>query len=196
MANAPPAGFTIEQQRRWAWAKYYAAEEENTELKNRIKQMTRKLHVAYQSDGDAAVAALIWQNADIHSDTLTQKHYTQFVCGSKTHKGTAKRMNKDGEEVVYDAHITAEGETYKPWKEGDEPCFYMKDYPMTETYFTLHEGSFVLKMDILTAMKGAHRRSALAQMTGFALSYGLIPEDHSYIYWEGALECRKDAEKA
>lgn len=180
-----PRGFTVEQERRFAWKQYYAEKEENKELCAVITAMTKSLIHAYHTATSAErgpLTDLIWKAINEQPGEFYYKCYTKVLCGSKTHKGVAKRQTKDGEEE-YDAHFTAEGGAYKPWKEGDEPEFYMKAYipNKADGFWRLtREGVPVPTNAILKAMGPAHRKSALARATGIAHKYGTMLDELEY----------------
>lgn len=181
------AQFSAEQQKRFAWKKVYDTKEELDGKKNDCRLMVSVAHNAWAHG--FCDERMLWAYADING--LFTKVYSQFICGKKTHKGTATRTkNEDGLRVeeTYDAHITAEGTPYKPWKDGDVPSFYIKAYPITQEHFYLTEnGVFALKHEHLKKMDGKtqHKHGVLAWMDSFGHANGLIPDDAEHTFVNG-----------
>ena len=184
--------FDIDAQRRLAWRKYYKAEEEIKSLQMSSAQMTKAIHTEYSNSSIEPLARLCWKNARIYESLYTQKHYSQFLCGGKTHMQILKTKDKSGKEISKPYHMTENDEPYKPWKEGDVPSYYMKKYPIDEVWYSLHsDGVFFLKTDILSKMKGKHLENALNQSLFFAVRYTLIPEKMEYIFEGGRIKMRE-----
>ena len=116
------------QERAFAFAKYYKERDEKREWISSIySAYTNLLHI--YAKGNHGVEEALWELA--YQIPLTQKHFTEYMDGEKTVRKTIKvKVEKDGEEIEEDKafHFTQEGVRYKEWKEGDQPCYYMKEY--------------------------------------------------------------------
>jgi hypothetical protein len=74
----------------------------------------------------------MWKYYEDH--TLYLRIHSKKLCGGKTHKGIHLLKGKDIE-----AHITENGSFYKKWDEKDEPTYYMKQYHINKTNFTIDD---------------------------------------------------------
>ena len=141
----------------FAFAKYYSAEETIRSMKEDDDAMYRWI---CEEVREARIPeSVLWRWAMNYE--LTQKHFTEYMDGKKTHKQTIhkKVRNEDGSktDVSEDAHITDEGIYYQKWDDGDEPKFYMKEFLITPEYFKIWRGTFVLN----DAVRGRMRKGTL-----------------------------------
>ena len=157
-----------EAERAFAWAKFYEEEKQNKELVLRMEATIHTMRSLYVAKPCKETEDSLWAVAECF-DSL-QTHYTEYMDGEKTHKGVKTTQVWDASTKAYvekkeDYHITAEGTPYKPWRDGDEPSFYMKDYPirrtdydgepMAQPYYKIHtNGNFILIDKYLNKMKG------------------------------------------
>ncbi len=90
-----------------------------------------------ESKDKAPVKERLWAYYKKHPQTKSV--FTKHTTGEKTTKGRATVVGKDKVEVEEDAHLLPNGKRYKSWKEGDEPCFFMEHYEVSEENFTLND---------------------------------------------------------
>lgn len=167
MANNNNNRRNAEAERAFAWAKFYEEEKQCKELVLRMEATIWSMRSLYVAKPCKETEDALWAVAECFESLQT--HYTEYMEGEKTHKGVKKTQVWDASTKAYvekqeDYHITAEGFPYKPWKEGDVPCFYMKDYPIRRTdydgveiepVYKIHtNGNFILIDKYLNKMKG------------------------------------------
>lgn len=90
-----------------------------------------------ESKDKAPVKERLWDFYVKHPESKSV--FTKHTTGEKTHKGRAMVRGKDKVEVEEDAHLRPNGERYKSWKDGDEPCFFMEHYEVSKENFTLND---------------------------------------------------------
>ena len=88
--------------------------------------------------GHASVKDALWGWYDDNKTCV--RVFTEKAGGEKTHKGRASVKRGTGKEAKMeeiDAHLTPEGDYYKPWGEKDEPCYFLKPLAVTRANFTI-----------------------------------------------------------
>jgi hypothetical protein len=65
--------------------------------------------------------------------------FSKHSTGHKTHRGMGRKPDREHPDgfVMVDAHLTIHGDYYKPWKEGDEPSYYMETLKIGPENFAL-----------------------------------------------------------
>lgn len=127
---------TTLQERNYAFARMYDERKEKLHWISALYNSYVESANLYEA-GNTGVEEALWVLLKHLGES--QKHYTEYMDGEKTHKGVLVKKDKEGKETRTDYHITAEGVYYKEWKEGDEPAFYMKDYLFTRRHYKLNK---------------------------------------------------------
>lgn len=106
-----------------------------------MKQTAMDCHKTTPND---ATRVAVWAIYEKYPEHI--RVFSRDSTGQKTHKGRAKVMRNvfgGKEEQEIDAHLTPDGDYYKPWNEGDEPSYFLQDLRINPYYFTLtDEGVF------------------------------------------------------
>lgn len=158
----------LKQERALAFAKMYNERDQKNSWINKIYRSYANLVEEY-GKGNHGVEEALWELAT--QIPLTQNHFTEYMCGTKTTKVVLKVKVKDAtgeEKEIEKPYHFALGTRYKEWKKDDEPCFFMKSYFVKKnSYFTLNKyGFFVLKEEVLKKMSKGKRAKYEASWNG------------------------------
>ena len=115
-------------------------EEMETQYEGQVKWMYELLVEGIKESTDKPTAiSMLWKFYAKHPSS--RRVFTKYSTGEVTHRGISVVIKK-GQRIEEDAHLTPDGKRYKPWKEGDEPSYFMKSIPITPENFTIqHDGT-------------------------------------------------------
>ena len=101
----------------------------------REKMLDMLLKTLRETKDKETAKRMVWEYYGMYPQGM--RVFTKHTTGEKTRRAEDVEIRtKAGVERVV-AHLTADGEYYKRWDEGDEPAFYMKMTPITPDNFTL-----------------------------------------------------------
>ena len=147
---------------RLAWSKYYSMSEIAKDYEmSRYLAICRMIKLFLKDEVPSKAIQTLYRTFDVEC-----RIYTKFTDKSMTHKGSYTPFGKTEE---CDYHMTPANEPYKPWKDGDAPCYYMETYNVSNSkYFDIHSSGFwCVKPDLISKMSPGHRRDILVTMTKF-----------------------------
>lgn len=111
-----------------------ASEAYNTARLNLIKWTEIALR---ESEDKEPLKKMLWKY--YASYPTVERVFTEKSTGEKTVKGKSTVTRRGGVIKEIDAHLTPDGEYYKPWEEGDKPCYFLKETEVNPENFTIDD---------------------------------------------------------
>lgn len=90
-----------------------------------------------ESKDKEPIKQMMWKYYEEYPSEL--RIYTEKSTGEKTHKGVSTVRRTGGVVVEIEAHLTPDGDYYKPWCKDDKPSYFIQPLKVSPDNFTISD---------------------------------------------------------